>query len=164
MNKIYLAGGCFWGTQHFFSLVNGVTSTKVVYVNGTKENPSYEEVCSKKYKFAEAVEVEYNENIVSLKSLLQKFFITIDPTSLNKQGGDRGLQYRTGIYYLDENSKEVAKTELENLQEKHKKKIQIELKPLDNFYLAESYHQDYLYKNPTGYCHIPLDVFDKAND
>lgn len=164
MNKIYLAGGCFWGTQHFFSLVNGVTSTKVVYVNGTKENPSYEEVCSKKYKFAEGVEVEYNENIVSLKPLLQKFFITIDPTSLNKQGGDRGLQYRTGIYYLDENSKEVVKTELEKLQEKHKKKIQIELKPLDNFYLAESYHQDYLYKNPTGYCHIPLDIFNKAND
>ncbi|MCY1153429.1 MAG: peptide-methionine (S)-S-oxide reductase MsrA [Sphaerochaetaceae bacterium] len=164
MNKIYLAGGCFWGTQHFFSLVNGVTSTKVGYANGTIENPSYEQVCSKIYNFAETVEIEYDENQIELDSLLNKFFITIDPTSLNKQGGDRGLQYRTGIYYLNEEDRKIAKKALDNLQSKYSKPIQIELLPLKNFYNAEDYHQDYLKKNPTGYCHIPLDIFKRANE
>lgn len=164
MKKIYLAGGCFWGTQHFFSLVKGVISTKVGYANGTKENPSYEQVCSKKFKFAETVEIEYDEKLVSLSSLLNKFFLTIDPTSLNRQGGDTGLQYRTGIYYLDENSKNIAVSELEALQKHFSKPIQIELLPLLNFYLAENNHQDYLNKNPNGYCHIPLNIFEKAKD
>ena len=163
MKKIYLAGGCFWGTQHFFSLLNGVISTKAGYANGTIENPTYEQVCSKKYKFAETVEVEYDETQLSLTKLLKKFFVTIDPTSLNKQGGDVGIQYRTGIYYIDEESKKIAKEELFNLQKKYDKKIQIELKKLENFYLAEDYHQDYLEKNPTGYCHIPKNLFDKVN-
>jgi len=164
MEKIYLAGGCFWGTQYFFSLVPGVIMTKVGYANGTKENPSYEEVCSKQYNFAETVEVTYDEDKIQLNIILQKFFLTINPTSLNKQGGDIGLQYRTGIYYLDEKTKSIASAELNHLQKKYKDKIQIELLPLDNFYNAEEYHQDYLYKNPKGYCHIPYEVFKKAKE
>jgi methionine-S-sulfoxide reductase len=164
MKKVYLAGGCFWGTQHFFSLIDGILETKSGYANGTKENPTYEEVCSNEFKFAETVEIKYDEKVISLERILQKFFLTIDPTSKNRQGGDIGLQYRTGIYYLDEQTKKIAKEELSKLQTKVEKPIQIELLELKNFYPAEEYHQEYLYKNPHGYCHIPLDILRKANE
>ncbi|MGD1822535.1 MAG: peptide-methionine (S)-S-oxide reductase MsrA [Pleomorphochaeta sp.] len=163
MKTIYLAGGCFWGCEHFFSLIDGVIDTKVGYANGTINNPSYEEVCSQKYNFAETVKIEYDNTIISLERLLDKYFLTIDPTSLNKQGGDRGLQYRTGIYYTDEIAKNIAMNKLDELQQNFKKPIQIELQPLSNFYLAEDYHQNYLDKNPSGYCHISKTIFDKAN-
>ncbi len=164
MKNIYLAGGCFWGTQHFFSLVKGVINTKVGYANGIKENPTYKEVCSKKYNFVEAVEIEYDEAITDLNILLKKFFLTINPTSLNKQGGDIGLQYRTGIYFTEDNSREIATKALQQLQAQNEKKIQIELLPLENFYSAEAYHQDYLDKNPNGYCYIPFSLFEKAKE
>ena len=162
MKTIYLAGGCFWGTEHFFSLVNGVLKTNTGYANGTKENPTYEEVCSQQYNFAETVEIIYDENIVSLSTLLDKYFLTINPTSINKQGGDIGLQYRTGIYYIDEKDKIISQDKLIILQSNYNEKIQIELEKLKNFYLAEDYHQNYLEKNPNGYCHIPKSVFLKA--
>ena len=162
MKTIYLAGGCFWGTEHFFSLVNGVLKTNTGYANGTKENPTYEEVCSQQYNFAETVEIIYDENIVSLSTLLDKYFLTINPTSINKQGGDIGLQYRTGIYYIDEKDKIISQDKLDILQSNYNEKIQIELEKLKNFYLAEDYHQNYLDKHPKGYCHIPKSVFSKA--
>lgn len=164
MRKIYLAGGCFWGTQHFLSLIPGVIKAEAGYANGTKRNPSYQEVCSKLFGFAETVEVEYDENKLKLENLLRKFFLTIDPTSIDKQGGDVGLQYRTGIYYVDDESRETAEVELNELQRKFSKRVQVELKQLENFYPAEDYHQDYLEKNPGGYCHIPHILFEKAKE
>ncbi len=162
MKTIYFAGGCFWGTEHFFSLVKGVLITNAGYANGTKENPTYEEVCSQKYNFAETVEIIYDETLISLSTLLDKYFLTINPTSINKQGGDIGIQYRTGIYYIDEKDKLVCNDKLSELQKKYDDKIQIELQELNNFYLAEDYHQKYLDKNPNGYCHIPKSTFLKA--
>lgn len=164
MKKIYLAGGCFWGVEHFFSLIDGIIETNVGYANGIKENPNYEEVCSQKYQFAETVEVVYDENTITLNKILDKFFKIINPTSLNKQGNDIGLQYRTGIYFINKEDMNISKQKLIKLQEKYSDNIKIELLPLVNFYLAEKYHQQYLYKNPNGYCHIPLDLFKKANE
>ncbi len=163
MKTIYLAGGCFWGTEYFFSLIDGILETKAGYANGIIENPSYEQVCSQKYKFVESVQINFDENKISLKKILNKFFLTINPTSLNKQGGDIGLQYRTGIYYEDKESMIIANNEIEKLQTKYSNPIQIELLPLINFYPAEEYHQKYLNKNPNGYCHIPLSLFKEAN-
>lgn len=162
MKTIYLAGGCFWGTEHFFSLVNGVTKTRTGYANGTKENPTYEEVCSGKYNFAETVEIVFDENIIPLTNLLDKYFLTINPTSKNKQGGDIGIQYRTGIYYINENDANISLNKLKELQQNYEISLQIELEPLINFYTAEDYHQKYLEKNPNGYCHIPKSIFLKA--
>ncbi|MGH4037983.1 MAG: peptide-methionine (S)-S-oxide reductase MsrA [Sphaerochaeta sp.] len=162
MKTIYLAGGCFWGVEHFFSLVPGVVKTTTGYANGDAMNPTYEMVCSKKYKFAETVKVDFDESVITLDRLLDKFFMIIDVTSLNKQGGDVGLQYRTGIYYTEEADRAFAEKKMAELQRSHSKPIAIELVELKNFYNAEDYHQDYLNKNPNGYCHIPLAMFEKA--
>jgi methionine-S-sulfoxide reductase len=164
MKSIYLAGGCFWGVEHFFSLINGVEECITGYANGSIENPSYEEVCSTKYYFAEAVKVNFNEDIISLEKILDKFFLIIDPTSVNKQGGDRGLQYRTGIFYEDDLDRIIANKKTLELEKFYDSPIVVEVEQLKNFYKAEEYHQDYLNKNPGGYCHIPLEMFHKAND
>ena len=160
--KIYLAGGCFWGTEHFLKLLKGVLHTDVGYANGNIENPTYKEVCSGETNFAETVEVEYDPNIISLSKILDMFFKTIDPTSLNKQGGDIGTQYRTGIYYTDTNDIPIIKEALATLAKNYDKPIVIKLMPLQNYYSAENYHQDYLVNNPTGYCHISPELFDLA--
>lgn len=156
MRSIILAGGCFWGVEEFMSRINGVTETEVAYVNGRTKNPSYEEICNGNTYFAEACKVTYDENILSLEKLLEKFFSIINPTSLNKQGNDVGSQYRTGIYY--ENSADLRIIEKVMLKEgeKYENKIVTEVKPLENYYKAENYHQKYLKKNPNGYCHIKL--------
>ena len=150
MKEIYLAGGCFWGTEHFFKQVRGVISTEVGYANGHTSRPSYEEVCSHTTGFAEAVHITYAPDQVSLSKLLELYFLTIDPTSLNKQGGDVGDQYRTGIYYTDTADLPTIKKAIETLQREHTQPIVIEVEPLRNFYDAETYHQDYLDKNPSG--------------
>jgi peptide methionine sulfoxide reductase msrA/msrB len=162
MKEIYLAGGCFWGTQKYLSLIPGVVQTDVGYANGQTENPSYEEVCRNNTGHAETVRVCYDERLISLPFLLQQFFTVIDPTSLNRQGNDIGTQYRTGIYYVDSNDKTEILTVLNKLQEKIQKKVMIEVLPLDQYFTAEDYHQDYLDKNPSGYCHVPLGKFDEA--
>ena len=102
MKEIVLAGGCFWGVEEFFSRIDGVVDTKVGYANGTVDHPSYEDVCTGTTGHAEACYVKYDENKISLKELLDKFWSVIDPTVLNRQGNDVGSQYRTGIYYIDE--------------------------------------------------------------
>ncbi len=160
--EIYFAGGCFWGTEHFFKQVRGVVSTEVGYANGNTENPTYEQVCSTETGFAETVKVVYNPNEVSLSLLLDLYFKTIDPTSLNKQGGDIGTQYRTGIYYTDESDKLIISQELDKLSQKYNAPVVVENEPLRNFYRAEDYHQDYLDKNPAGYCHINPSLFQLA--
>ena len=161
--NLYFAGGCFWGTEHFFKQIRGVISTEVGYANGTLQHaPSYEEVCSGNTGFAETVKIVYNPQVVDLKLLLELYFKTIDPTSLNKQGNDVGDQYRTGIYYTDAGVKTTIDEAIAALAKNYKKPIVVEVSPLQNFYKAEEYHQDYLDKNPRGYCHIPTKLFDVA--
>lgn len=157
MKKIVLAGGCFWGIQEYYSRIEGIVKTQVGYANGTTNNPTYEEICNKNTGFAEVCYIEFDENIISLKEVLEKFWVVVNPTSLNKQGNDIGSQYRSGIYYFETTDIPIIKGSIEELQKKYVKKIVTEVKPLENYYKAEEYHQDYLKKNPKGYCHIQLD-------
>ncbi len=157
MKEIVLAGGCFWGGEEFLSRIEGVTETEVGYANGRTPNPTYEDVCYKNTYYAEVCRVRYDETKLSLETLLEKFWSIIDPTTLNKQGPDVGSQYRTGIYYIDEADSEIVLKNKEKEQGKYSKKIVTEVKPLENYYRAEDYHQKYLKKNPGGYCHIKLD-------
>ncbi|NLV87812.1 MAG: peptide-methionine (S)-S-oxide reductase MsrA [Tissierellia bacterium] len=156
MKEIYLAGGCFWGVEEYMSRIDGVVDTEVGYANGTKENPTYEEVCTGTTGHAETTYVKYDENIISLEELLYRFWNIIDPTLLNRQGPDIGNQYRTGIYYVDEEDLNIINKTLEEQKKKYTKPIVTEIMPLKSFYKAEDYHQDYLKKNPGGYCHIDL--------
>jgi len=160
--EIYFAGGCFWGTEHFFKQVRGVTATETGYANGNIKNPDYEAVSSNTSGFAETVKVSYDPSVISLDLLIELYFKTIDPTSMNQQGNDRGTQYRTGIYYTNKNDLPVIKSDVEKLAKGYKKPVVVEVKPLQNFYKAEDYHQDYLDKNPGGYCHIAPELFDVA--
>ena len=157
MNKtIYLAGGCFWGCQKYFDLMDGVIETEVGYANGPTANPSYEEV-KRHAGHAETVRVVYNPEALPLRRLLEDYFKVIDPTSVNKQGEDEGIQYRTGIYYFDEGDLPVIREALAALARQYDRPLAIECGPLENFYSAEEYHQKYLEKNPNGYCHIHFD-------
>lgn len=164
VKEIYFAGGCFWGTEHFFKQIRGVIETEVGYANGNIENPTYEEVYTDKTGFAEVVKVRYDENIISLEKLLVLFFKTIDPTSLNKQGNDVGTRYRVGIYYTDEKDRSIIIEKLSDLQKSYSSPIVIENEPLKKFYGGEEYHQNYLDKNPNGYCHIDLALFEFAKN
>lgn len=162
LKEIYLAGGCFWGTEHYFKQIDGVVDTEVGYANGTTKNPTYKDVCTDKTGFAETVHVTYNPDKVSLKFLLEMYFKAIDPTSINQQGHDIGTQYRTGVYYTD-SSDEATISKVFDEEQKHiQGKIAVENLPLKNFYKAEDYHQDYLDKNPDGYCHLPQSLFEFA--
>ena len=155
--EIYFAGGCFWGVEEYFSRIPGVQEVTVGYANGETKNPTYEQVCTGKTGHAEAVHVVYDPQRVSLKTLTEQFFKVIDPVSLNRQGNDRGSQYRTGIYYVQETDKPVLQAVMDAEQKKYTKPLAVELRPLDNYFLAEEYHQNYLKKNPGGYCHISFD-------
>ncbi len=155
---IYFAGGCFWGVEEYFSRIEGVLDCVSGYANGKTENPSYEDVCNNNTGHAETVKIDYDTSIVSLQELLIHLFRIIDPTSLNRQGNDKGTQYRTGIYYTEDSQKETAKYFLEEMQKKYSAPILVELEALKEFFDAEEYHQDYLKKNPGGYCHINLSL------
>lgn len=157
MKEIVLAGGCFWGIEAYIFRIDGVIETEVGYANGTKENPTYEEVCTLQTGHAEACYVRYNENIITLEELLNKFWEVIDPTLTNRQGGDIGHQYRTGIYYIDMLDLDVILKTKKEQQKLYNTSIVTEIEPLKCFYAAEEYHQKYLEKNPNGYCHINLD-------
>ena len=159
--EIYFAGGCFWGTEHFLKQIRGVISTEVGYANGNVANPTYKLVCQGNTQFAETVKVVYNPSEVSLSLLIELYLKTIDPTSLNKQGNDRGAQYRTGVYYTDAADKATIQQALDALQQKYSRPLVVENLPLQNFYEAEEYHQDYLAKNPNGYCHIDVRKADE---
>lgn len=164
LKTIYLAGGCFWGTQHLFSLVPGVKESITGYANSNIADPTYREVCSGKTGAAETVKVVYNPDEVGLTELLQLYFKSIDPTSLNRQGNDVGTKYRTGIYYSDPADKPVVDAAFATLQRRYKVPLAIETGELKNFYPAEDYHQDYLDKNPGGYCHINPGLFKEAKN
>lgn len=154
--EIYLAGGCFWGAEAFLERIYGVSYTEVGYANGNKPNPTYEQVCSKTTDFVETVYLKYDCTKINLEQLIEQFFKIIDPTSYNRQGGDVGSQYRTGIYSKDAGDLAVAKAKIEEYQPEYQKPILVEVKTLDNYYRAELYHQKYLEKNPGGYCHVDL--------
>jgi len=154
MKTIYLAGGCFWGMQKFIDQFEGVLATEVGYANGPDTPPSYEDVCHDS-GHAETVRVDYDEGKLPLDTLLDMYFLVIDPLSVNRQGGDEGIQYRTGVYYTDEAQRPAIEAAFARAEQKAGAKLAVELKPLKNFFSAEEYHQKYLDKNPGGYCHIP---------
>ena len=158
MKTIYLAGGCFWGMQKFFDQFDGVVRTEVGYANGPDQAPSYEDVCADS-GHAETLRVDFDESRVSLAELLKYYFMVIDPLSVNRQGHDEGIQYRTGIYYTDESMLPELSSFYQAEEEKAGAKLAVELEPLRNFFSAEEYHQKYLDKNPGGYCHIPNQYF-----
>ena len=153
MKTIYLAGGCFWGVERYFSLAKGVLSTRVGYANGTKDNPSYLDLKSGLDDASETVEVIYDESVISLDKILELYLRVVDPFSKNKQGEDEGVQYRSGIYYVDENDKDIIEQYFNRIGLVNHL---VEILPLSKFYQAEEYHQKYLEKNPTGYCHINM--------
>lgn len=157
MKKIYLAGGCFWGMEEYFKRIVGILKTSVGYANSNMEQPNYELVCTGKTDAAETIEIEYDENEINLMNILDYFWRVIDPTILNRQGGDIGTQYRTGIYWTLEEDLEYINKSFENEQLKYDARLVTEIKKLANYTLAEEYHQSYLRKNPNGYCHIKLD-------
>lgn len=162
MKTIYLAGGCFWGVEKYFSLIPGVTATEVGYANGKTDHPTYEQVCRENTGHAETVKIQYDPLKLSLPYLLEQYYAVIDPVSVNKQGNDAGIQYRTGIFYTDPADKPIIEASLRELQKKYRQPLAIEVEPLRQFFPAEEYHQDYLDKNPGGYCHIPQTAFEKA--
>ena len=164
MKEIYLAGGCFWGTEHYFKQVRGVISTTAGYANGNTENPTYEQVYTDSTGYAETVHIVYNPEIVSLTLLLELFFRSIDPTSLNRQGNDCGTRYRTGIYYTTEEDIATIRKVYNDMERIVGEQLMVEVEPLKNFYHAEEYHQDYLDKNPRGYCHIPFELMIMARE
>lgn len=155
---IYLAGGCFWGVQEYFSRLPGVLATQTGYANSITEKPDYGQVCSGKTNAAEAVRIDFNPAKISLATILKYFFTIIDPLSLNRQGNDIGTQYRTGIYYADPTQLPVINEVCALEQGKYGQPLAVEILPLKNFWPAENYHQDYLKKNPAGYCHINLNA------
>ncbi len=159
MKTIWLAGGCFWGMQKFFDQFEGVLRTEVGYANGPDKAPSYEEVCADS-GHAETIRIDYDESRISLTELLGYYFMVIDPLSVNRQGHDEGIQYRTGIYYTDETLLPEITAVWKKEEEKAGAKLAVELEPLRNFFSAEEYHQKYLDKNPGGYCHIPKKLFE----
>ncbi|WP_373439202.1 peptide-methionine (R)-S-oxide reductase MsrB [Metamycoplasma equirhinis] len=160
MNKIYLAGGCFWGMQAYFSKIKGIIHTNVGYANGLTLETNYHNI--KETDHAETLEIEYDENIINIAEIFERYLTLINPYSRNRQGGDIGRQYRTGIYFVDEYSRKCALLTLQIYEKQHEgKKVAIEVEKLNNFILAEEYHQNYLLKNPNGYCHINLSAIDK---
>jgi peptide methionine sulfoxide reductase msrA/msrB len=154
LRNIWLAGGCFWGVEAYMARIPGVAATTVGYANGLTENPTYREVCSHRTGHAETVLVRYDPARISLAGLLQAFFKIIDPTSLNRQGNDQGTQYRTGVYYDDEQDLPVIHQVFAAEQAHGSRPIVTEILPLRQFFPAEEEHQKYLEKNPGGYCHV----------
>ena len=158
VKTIYVAGGCFWGLEKYIDLVNGVVDAEVGYANGANASATYGDGSG----YAEAVKVVYDPNVAPLPFLLDLFYDAIDPTSVNMQGNDLGTEYRTGIYYTDPADEAVVDRSLARLQKEYTEPIAVESGPLTNYTRAEDYHQDYLEKNPSGYCHIAQKLFDAA--
>lgn len=159
VSLIYLAGGCFWGVEGYFKKIDGILETEVGYANGKSKSPNYKDVCSGNTGHAETVKLKYDRTKISIEEVLLHYLRIINPYSVNKQGNDIGIQYRTGIYYVDDITKQKVSSFIKNLPNSNE--FVVEILPLDNFYPAEEYHQDYLDKNPNGYCHINLELANK---
>lgn len=158
--EIYLAGGCFWGTEFLMRNVPGVTSVEVGYANGTTRNPTYRDVC-KGSGHAEAAHITYDPEAITLQKLLSIYYQSIDPTFVNREGNDEDVQYRSGIYFSDAKDEAIIKASLKELQGSFFNKISVECEPIKNFYRAEEEHQEYLMKNPSGYCHLSRSMIDE---
>ena len=158
MKTIYLAGGCFWGTEHYMSQFDGVVGTVAGYANGSIADPAYEQVYTDLTGHVECVKVTYDPEVISLGTLCRLFFRSIDPLLLNRQGNDCGTRYRTGIYWVDDEDNKAIDQVYEEIQSSFDEPLVVEKSPLECFYPAEEYHQDYLYKNPDGYCHLSLSI------
>ena len=159
---IYLAAGCFWGAEHYFKQIRGVVATEAGYANGNIFHPTYEEVKTDCTGYAEAVHVIFDTEVIGLERILQLYFKAIDPLSVNRQGADSGIRYRTGIYYTDPADLPSIHNIYDRVSGEFKAPLAVEVKPLKNFYKAEEYHQDYLDKHPDGYCHIPKSLMEFA--
>lgn len=162
MKTIYFAGGCFWGTEHYMSQFDGVVETTVGYANGSVADPAYEEVYTDQTGHVECVKVVYDDEMISLATLCRLFFRSIDPLLLNRQGGDIGTRYRTGIYWNDTDDQAIVEEVYAEIQRKYNEPLVVEKSPLKCFYSAEEYHQKYLVKNPEGYCHLSLSTLKSA--
>ncbi|TCT17376.1 peptide-methionine (S)-S-oxide reductase/peptide methionine sulfoxide reductase msrA/msrB [Bibersteinia trehalosi] len=160
IKQIYLAGGCFWGIEAFMQRINGVLDAESGYANGNTLNPSYQDVCQGS-GHAEVVKVTYDAAQISLAKLLDYYFKVIDPVSINQQGNDKGVQYRTGIYYVDPTDEPIIAAALSALQQNYAKPLAVEQQMLEHYFPAEEYHQDYLDKNPNGYCHIDIQLMNE---
>ena len=160
MKKVIIAGGCFWGVEAYYKRLKGVISTTAGYTDGVKENPTYEEVC-RSSGHVEAVYIEYDESLITLEKLIEHFLRIVDPTQINRQGHDIGVQYRSGIYVFADSDCILARQLLAEAQKRYSRKIQTVVLPAKAFYPAEDYHQDYLDKNPQGYCHVNLHLARK---
>lgn len=154
MKRIYLAGGCFWGMQAYFKKINGVIFTTVGYANSNTNNPNYKLVKTSTTKAVETLELYYDEQIVSLEKLIEIFFSLIDPTALNFQGPDYGTQYRSGIYFEIDEEENIINKKVQELAKNYDKKVVTEILKLQNYFLAEEYHQNYADKHPEVVCHI----------
>ncbi len=161
LKEIWLAGGCFWGVEAYMARIYGVADVTVGYANGHTENPTYDDVCHKHTGHAETVYIKYDPERIDLKTLLEHYFKIIDPTTVNRQGNDRGSQYRTGIYYTDTGDVETINAVMRKEQEKYAKPLAVEVLPLNGYYPAEEYHQGYLEKNPGGYCHVDFSSLEE---
>lgn len=161
MQTIYLAGGCFWGIEAYFQKIDGVEDTEVGYAGGLVENPTYEHVCTGTTGHTETLELVFDESVISLPEVLRHFERIHEPTSLNKQGNDIGSQYRSAIFYTTEEQQQAALDWMNDAESRYPEEIVTEIAPLDTFYPAEEYHQDYLDKNPGGYCHVNLGLADE---
>ncbi len=164
MKEIYFAGGCFWGTEHYIGSFEGVTETMAGYANGDLASPSYQQVYTDRTGHVECVKVLYDSSITSLATLCRLFFRSIDPLSTNRQGNDCGTRYRTGIYWTDEADRAEVGKVYEEIQQAYGEPLAVETGPLKCFYPAEEYHQDYLIKNPEGYCHLSLSTLRLARE
>lgn len=162
IREIHLAAGCFWGAEKYLKLIRGVVFTEVGFANGNTPDPTYREVYTDSTGYAEAVRVKYDPSVLPLGKLLEIYFKAIDPLSLNKQGEDEGTRYRTGIYWSDESDLPEISAVMEEQQKRYGVPLAVEVLPLKNFYRAEDFHQDYLDKNPGGYCHLPAALFEYA--
>jgi peptide methionine sulfoxide reductase msrA/msrB len=160
LSDIWLAGGCFWGVEAYLARVPGVADASVGYANGTTEKPTYEDVCYRNTGHAETVHVRYDPSRVDLETLLTAFFKTFDPTQQNRQGNDVGSQYRSGIYYKEGTDLDTIERVVAEIQKQYDQPVVTEVLPLDDYYPAEEYHQDYLEKNPDGYCHVDFSTLE----
>jgi methionine-S-sulfoxide reductase len=157
MKKIILAGGCFWGVERYYQRLKGVIDTEVGYTDGPTKTPTYRDVCNSS-GHVEAVLLTYDETVLPLDKVLEHFFRIIDPTQYNRQGHDIGIQYRNAVFYFDEADLGVIEAFLASAQKNYARKIRTYVKEANPFYNAEDYHQDYLVKNPSGYCHVDMSL------
>lgn len=162
MKTIYLAGGCFWGTEHYIRQFEGVAETSVGYANGHIPDPTYEQVYTDQTGYVECVKVTYDPEVIALATLCRLFFRSIDPLLKNRQGDDIGTRYRTGIYWTCPEDGDIVKGIYEEIQLQYETDLQVEALPLETFYHAEDYHQDYLVKNEGGYCHLSSETLQFA--